>query len=921
MSKSRDLGEFPAAALDIDASGNLAVTGDVSLADNDKLLLGDGDDLQIYHDGANSYISELGTGDLVLQSNGAKIGLASSSPFEWMVEAITDGEVKLYHNGSSKLTTTSTGIDVTGTVNGRDVSTDGTKLDTIETSADVTDTANVTASGALMDSELASITSVKALNQGVATTDDPTFTNTHLAAIDATIAATAVDTFVYDTRKDSDGGAWRKRTQHTSWYNETLNTATRGSRKEFPVVAVIVAETDKVTIYDGGDPAMPMWMVFIGGGIIYSNDTSSVYMLNGLLCTGNGFATGVQLINFLSDSVKGYRSESTTSYQGNWRSNIAGRNLSATNWDGVAFNPTIVNGIVNDVAMTVLPNAPIDSATGLPIPTIAVATNGGVSVIKDDGSVVDITWSNEGVVSRINFTSSNNIQVVNSPNSTYQCYVKTYSIPTSDVAEGAGYQQGTALSFYTSTGAGDSDLTLVVGGLSNAKQIPVEDSVGSTWGLSRIDENPADYTKGSVAYITSDYNTGWMNGDIKLATLSDTDATDVVGTELVTNGTFDSDTGWTKGAGWTISGGKGVATNATIYSSIVSSAFATVTGETYVATVNITDHTGGSSRLVARSALGTVLVVGGTASAVGSYSETFVAVSTSSKIEMQTASVGATFSIDNISVRLAEEDRSVNGNGLQVFGTVTKTPVATGADLVGYSGWSASNYLQQPNGLGSEIGVGDFCFMGWMNRTNMSGTQRIIVHAEDSANARAEIYADASNTNINFYTREAGASSNGVTGNGVYSLNTWVFVTCVRRGTSHEIYINGKLITTFVKTVRDISTTSGRLTLGVGNYTGSATQPFQGSLALWRVSATAPTAEQIAKIYNDEKPLFQANAQATLYGTSDAVTALAYDDDTELLHAGTSSGRSVFQGLRRVSNTTDAVTTSISASNSIIVEE
>ena len=30
--------------------------------------------------------------------------------------------------------------------------------------------------------------------------------------------------------------------RHTSWYNETLNTATRGSRREFPAVAVIVAE-------------------------------------------------------------------------------------------------------------------------------------------------------------------------------------------------------------------------------------------------------------------------------------------------------------------------------------------------------------------------------------------------------------------------------------------------------------------------------------------------------------------------------------------------------------------------------------------------------------------------------------------------------------------------------------------------------
>jgi trimeric autotransporter adhesin len=48
----------------------------------------------------------------------------------------------------------------------------------------------------------------------------------------------------------------------------------------------------------------------------------------------------------------------------------------------------------NDVAMTVLPNAPIDPSTGLPVPTIAVATDYGVSVIKDDGSVVDIRHCN-----------------------------------------------------------------------------------------------------------------------------------------------------------------------------------------------------------------------------------------------------------------------------------------------------------------------------------------------------------------------------------------------------------------------------------------------------------------------------------------------------------------------------------------------
>jgi cyclopropane fatty-acyl-phospholipid synthase-like methyltransferase len=101
-----------------------------------------------------------------------------------------------------------------------------------------------------------------------------------------------------------------------------------------------------------------------------------------------------------------------------------------------------------------------------------------------------------------------------------------------------------------------------------------------------------------------------------------------------------------------------------------------------------------------------------------------------------------------------------------------------------------------------------------------------------------------------------------------------------------------------------------------------ATSPLSnGSLALWRISRTAPTADQIAKIYNDEKVLFQDSAKATLTGSSDAVTALAYDPDTNLLHVGTSGGRSVFYGLRRINETATAVTTAISAVDGLIVEQ
>jgi len=62
-------------------------------------------------------------------------------------------------------------ITTNSTFDTRDVATDGTKLDTIETNADVTDTLNVTAAGALMDSELAGLAAVKATTGTFLTAD------------------------------------------------------------------------------------------------------------------------------------------------------------------------------------------------------------------------------------------------------------------------------------------------------------------------------------------------------------------------------------------------------------------------------------------------------------------------------------------------------------------------------------------------------------------------------------------------------------------------------------------------------------------------------------------------------------------------------------------------------------------------------
>ena len=85
----------------------------INFADNKKAIFGAGSDLQIYHDGSNSIVQEVGTGDLRLAGNVVRI--RNSADTENMISAVQDGAVTLCFDGNAKLATTSTGIDVTGT--------------------------------------------------------------------------------------------------------------------------------------------------------------------------------------------------------------------------------------------------------------------------------------------------------------------------------------------------------------------------------------------------------------------------------------------------------------------------------------------------------------------------------------------------------------------------------------------------------------------------------------------------------------------------------------------------------------------------------------------------------------------------------------------------------------------------------------
>jgi hypothetical protein len=110
----------------------------LKFADNSKAIFGASSDLQIYHDGSHSYIHDVGAGDLRLKVNDLTV---QSTLGTYMMRAVSSGPVSLYYSNFPKLDTTSTGINVTGnialsgTVDGRDVATDGTKLDGIAVNA------------------------------------------------------------------------------------------------------------------------------------------------------------------------------------------------------------------------------------------------------------------------------------------------------------------------------------------------------------------------------------------------------------------------------------------------------------------------------------------------------------------------------------------------------------------------------------------------------------------------------------------------------------------------------------------------------------------------------------------------------------------------------------------------------------------
>lgn len=779
-----------------------------------------------------------------------------------------------------------------------------------------------------------------------------------LSAIDAIIDATAQDIFVYDTSDDTDGGAWRKRVQHTSWYKENLNTESRGSRRDFPAVAICVlygnstpteGQTPDMIIYDGDDPDFPMWMEFrfaISGS---GSTNTSISACNGKIVFGRT-NNGILLIDMIIDRMTIYNHVHRHRYYDIFPSRM-GRTAARTNIvDQSVTGYSLPSEYINDVDIAVLPGetSNIDES-GLPVPHIAVAHNSGVSIMKprsngDDFQVVDLThsWAKSFFVK---FTSDGRLLYQNG-NANSQGQMKLTSIPDSDDAVGSGDETtGVRLLGGTQSYAGGTRPYLFdyTGGKYMAHHVE-----GKRYALAggkrfvQLYLEESDITSSMVTYIDQTKNTGWMPGDTKTA-ISDSVSGLAEGYEKITNGDFSNGTtGWLamgNGASISESGGQLTVTSSTsqIWNGGYQSLSNLIPGRTYVGYADIVSSTNWGSINVSAGA--------GSAFKYGSYSSwnggssfpfqarfEFTATGTTATLQIDNlnTSSGTVTVVDNVELRLAEADATVNVRSPSIYGTLRKTKVAPGADLVGWSGFEDGSNRFGANCMRSlhTVDYGNvnatIAIMGWQRISDMSnysymgsifdsGHNRIVGLSINASSAGGAVGIPYFYDNVN----------GGLNADLRVDDGDWHFIVGVLDGTTKKIYIDGKLRVTYSVTGLNLSTVDQT---NVGHYSSNGTlvqYSNKGEISNVRFSKTIPTAEQVAYMYHDERPMYKDNAKSTLRGDSiSSVATLDVDRSSDTIVLGTSTtGGSAFQGLTRVDDWTENSSTSTSITNGLRVEE
>jgi len=650
--------------------------------------------------------------------------------------------------------------------------------------------------------------------------------------------------FVYDTSRDSDGGAWRYRTQHTSWYNEPLGNIYRGNRREFPSVAILVTHTGyaqgnihlNFSIYDGDDPEFPLWMRFpIDGytdtsnkgnalpGLGYAGNANNavagpIAALNGQIFMVNG-TNNVHIgwmVNMISEKLIDviryggaanqcyFRSSHMSNRYGQMTSdNYAlgttgqyshGDNHVTFGKSGITGRPVAEGG--NDVDMFVEQFTSVDDETGLPYPTIALATDGGLSILRghDKGWDHD-TFGSYGVY-KCSFGHKGDLISINRNNNVVQSYYTALGdagIGGSKTGQVGDNQDDTTLYYHYNLSSNlNPTMGIVYSTLEDVRLVPSPygEYADDLW-LIPSSSRPINFYLGSardnstatsmgtkVHTIHRDAVTGYMPGDCQIAIMGEcangnnnyyetgADGLHTISEQLHYGNEFDingdgSNTGFGHVSTSCSSGYLFMADVSQARATRAASGFL-VSGKKYYCQYQRTGSTNNFSfdDDGSGAGLGNVTTYhNSTFQATGTYGFVFTATA-ANRIRIMRTQTGSGSNIEIQYVRfydisddqvncaknfsLHAASNSAKNFGFAVKGTLTRAPVFPGADLMCYSGWGSSNYLVRgaddlvfPTGNEdyNEYGTSNFMWTGWVHPPNTSQTTaQPIIGVGDASN-------------------------------------------------------------------------------------------------------------------------------------------------------------------------------------------
>ena len=822
--------------------------------------------------------------------------------------------------------------------------------------------------------------------------------------------------FVYDTKQDSDGGAWRHRTQHTSWYNEPLGTLFRGNRKEFPEVAILVTtdsgfdsahvESIGFQIYDGDDPTCPMWMRFPltnyaqsanwGGGLpmiarpnFVSVKLGPIHALNGQIAIGNAHDSGGYLpgflVNMISEKCIDVCRYGSAANQFYWMSsNIASR-VNYSTWSNRSFargatryssgddatsgkkseiTGRMSSAPVFDIKMTVLPNNAIDPCTGLPQPTQFWATNGGMTVINGNTVPMTVTTNQVGSYKVIGLSNLNHERGIIAINQSGNVIRTDYYKPdehgiygSNDTSNYYYYNLASNSNPSIPWDPGSEKVKFIKGYEHEPHDLAIANGISLQIMLGKnIDDTGGD-TSAIGATITHEMVTGYQPGDphIALPGYCGTPG-DISQVQHYYDSFNDNSGNWGFADGSSITGGflRLSNTNGSRATRAVSGFL--VNGTEYYVLYHVNaasqhfqfDDDGQGAGVGSVRTYHTV-----THNDTGFYGFTFTATASNRLRVIRTQGGGGNIDISSITIYESQIQNKHNNYqdarpGFSVQGTLKRQPVAPGAELCSYSNWGQNNgtngYITQGYNAALDWGTNNYMISLWFKCAEGGSevSQNILGIGDYNHNDGFLIQINNQSGNKFIDVGYLGVSGNSFASTaGVqagFVDQAWNHIFVHLRNNTFHMWVNGKKNTVSGGTWTGSSInwtskwTQRQIVIGgragnVGGATNAWAQPTT-ELALVRIAGggsaantNQPSNEEVRKIYEDEKGMFQPGAKVTLTGNNSYTRQMDYDEKKHILHVGTHAGRSDFRRLVRINSTTEEINTGISAYDGFIAEQ